>query len=363
MGGADTQGLERVVEQHISANGWDTNLERVNEDFSLVTGVDTATGNRTIVLVAPSRDVTIGQQEIEWISDRAADVGANSIEVTTNGTVAEEAYESAQSLGVAIQDPGTYRQPQPQHQSAGQTNQGGQPQQLSDQPPQQTPGQRPAKSPPQGGRHNQTAPPQGGQSQQYPQQPGSNRNSSAEITAALKEGFRPVGGFIYGAIAFVTASIVTTLYFFYRIDQIAEGSTQVLPDEPRALGWPFYNAHMVDISFATQGSVVERVNYLDLVNQIDPNVFYAIIGFLLFLAGFSVASRVSRSLSTEASAVAGASVLVGYVPLLAAGSILVEVQENGATAGPELGTTLILWGVIFAVVFGGLGGLVSGLRG
>lgn len=361
MGGTDTRELEKLVEQHILANGLDTDLERINEDFSLVTGVDTATGNRTIVLVAPSRDVIISQQEIEWISDRAADVDANSIEVTTNGAVSEEAYDSAQSLGVTIQDPGTYSQPHPQHQSAGQGAQPSQPQHPQNQPPQ--PGQQPAQSPPQGGQHTQTAPPQGGRSQQYRQQSGNNRNSSTDVTAALKQGFRPVGGFIYGAIAFVTGFIVTTLYFFYRLDQIAEGSTQVLPDKPQTLGWAFYNAHMVDISFATQGSVVERINYLDLVNQIDPNAFYAIIGFLLFLAGFSVASRVSRSVSTEASAVAGASVLVGYVPLLAAGTFLVEVQENGATAGPELGTTLILWGVIFAAVFGGFGGLVSGLRG
>lgn len=360
MGGTDEHQLESVVEQQLSANGWETHLETINEDFSLVTGVDPASRDRKIVLVAPSRERTIGQQEIEWISDRAAEVDANSIEVTTNGTVAQEAYESAQPLGVTIQDPGTYGQPQPQHQTAGQGHQSGQAQQLSDQPPQQTPGQQP---PPQGGRHNQNAPPQRGQSQPYPQQSGSSSNTSADITAALKDGFRPIGGFIYGAISFVIAFVVTTVYFLYRLDQIAEGSTQILPDQPQTLGWAFYNAHMVDITFAAQGAAAESINYFDLINQIDPPAFYAIIGFILFLAGYSVASRVNRSLSTEASVVAGASVVVGYVPLLAAGSILVEVQENGATAGPELGTTLLLWGLIYAVVFGGLGGLVSGLRG
>lgn len=358
MGGTDTRRLESVVEQHLSANGWETDLETINEDFYLVTGFDPSSRDRKIVLVAPSRDGTIGQQEVEWISDRAAEVDANSVEVTTNGMVAEEAYESARQLGVTIQDPGTYRRPQPRQQSAGQVAHGGQPQQ-----PQQTPGQQPTQSPPQGGRPNQNAPPQGGQPQNRRQQPGANRDAAADVTAALKSGLRPVGGFIYGAIAFVTALVVTTVYFFYRLDQISEGTTQIFPEEPQALGWAFYNAHRVDISFTAQGTAVETINYFDLINQIDPTAFYAMIGFVLFLSGFSVASRVSRSLSTEASAVAGTSVLVGYLPLLAVGSILFEVQDSGATAGPELGTTLVLWGAIYAIVFGGLGGLVSGLRG
>jgi len=171
------------------------------------------------------------------------------------------------------------------------------------------------------------------------------------------DGFRPVGGVIYGVLGFVAAFIVTVAYFFYRVDEITNGAVDgVFPDEAAALGWPFYNAHQVDI---TSSVGTESVNYLDLIPELDPLVFNAIPAVVLLLAGYSVASRVQESLSDQASAVAGASVAVGYVPLFIAGTFVFEVEEGPVTAGPELGGSLILFGLLFAVGFGAVGGYLA----
>jgi len=178
-----------------------------------------------------------------------------------------------------------------------------------------------------------------------------------ETTASPMDGFRPIGGLIYGVLGFVAAFIVTVAYFFYRVDEITNGGVDgVLPEEAGAIGWPFYNAHQVDIT-ASVGT--ESVNYLELIPKLDPLVFNAIPAIILLLAGYSVASRVQESLSDQASAVAGASVAVGYLPLLVAGTFVFEVENAGVSAGPELGGSLFLFGILFAAGFGAVGGYLA----
>jgi hypothetical protein len=163
---------------------------------------------------------------------------------------------------------------------------------------------------------------------------------------------------IYGAIAFVISFIAVVAYFFYRLNEITDGNIgNILPEEPQVLAWPFYNANRIDIVFSAGG---DPVNYIEFVEPMNPLVFNAIPVIFLVLAGYSVASRVQTSLAKEASAVAGASVAVGYVPLLALSTFAFEIQDSGVTAGPELGITLLFFGTLFAVVAGGIGGYVAG---
>ncbi|WP_121820082.1 hypothetical protein [Halostella salina] len=193
--------------------------------------------------------------------------------------------------------------------------------------------------------------------QQQPRQTGQARQAG-QTTQSPTDGFRPVGGLIYGVIGFVAAFVVTVVYFFYRIDEITGGTVDsVLPDDPVALGWPFYNAHKVDITTSV-GST--SINYLEEIPQLDPLVFNAIPAVILFLAGFAVARRVQEPLSDEANAVAGASVAVGYVPVLAAGTVAFTVEEAGVSIGPELGLSLVLWGLLFSAGFGAIGGYLGG---
>lgn len=392
MAGDEPQRLDLSVDEYLSESGWKTDHKAVNNGFYRIAAVSRESDERRVVLVCPSPETTVTEQEIDWLVEQAEDFGAGTAEITTNGTVTEEARRLADRHRITIQDPATYRPngtgaDQPRNQPAGGgpppeqgAGQAGPPRQQTEQPPAGQGGQSPppgqsAREPqqqsgPQYARDQQgsasyatqhggqSPPPQQGAHQQRPQQR-RRQPSQTDALSGVKDGFRPVGGFIYGAIGFVTAMIFVTIYFFYRADQITEGSAQVLPEEPQALGWAFYNANQVDIVFSAGGSTIQTINYLSDVDELNPLMFYALVGFMLFLAGYSVASRVAQSLSTEASAIAGASILVGYVPLLAAGSILFTIEESGGSAGPELGTTLLVWGVIYSVVFGGLGGLVA----
>lgn len=187
------------------------------------------------------------------------------------------------------------------------------------------------------------------QKQSAPPQPSSQPQQS---------GFRPVGGLVYGAIACAIAFVLTVVYFFYRVNEITEGNLdRILPDEPAALGWPFYNAHRVDISVSPGD---QSVNYLELIDPLNPLVFSAIPAVVLVLAGYVVASRVRGPLTEQGSATAGASVAVGYVPLLVAGTFVFEAKNAGTSIGPEIGGSLLLFGTLFAVLFGAVGGVLGG---
>jgi hypothetical protein len=175
----------------------------------------------------------------------------------------------------------------------------------------------------------------------------------------VTRGFRPVGGFLYGLLGFLLALILTTAYYFYRLDQITNGNINI--DEPQEVGWAFYNAHMVDITASAGGTTVQTFNALDTIDQLNAVVFYAIVAVMLLIAGYSAASRVTGPLSGAEGVVTGASVVIGYLPLLAAGTFLFTIQETGGSAGPELGGTLVIWGGIFSLVFGAVGGFLSSL--
>lgn len=192
----------------------------------------------------------------------------------------------------------------------------------------------------------------------------SNRTQTATNRSAT-QGIRVVGGLIYGVIAFVVAFVATIGFFIFRLSEINETGFQLarlFPEEHvEALGWVFYNAHTVDITVSTaNGAMGETINYLEAIPQLNTMVFYAIPAVLLFLAGYVVASRVRDSLSGGAAMAAGASVAIGYVPLFVAGTFVLTIESFGATAGPQLGAPLLVAGTLFAVVCGGVGGLLGG---
>jgi hypothetical protein len=375
--GADR--LDEVVEQYLLEAGCKTDREEVQAGVYRVAGLNPDTSQRRLVLVVPAASATVTESEVDWLVERAGEVDADITEVTTNGTTTPEARNLADNYGVTIQDPATYAQQasQPQHaggqgrqsppnQGAQQRPERGAPQRESqrqagggrqqrqsggNQPPRQSGRDQPPR---QGGRNQ---PRQGGRSQQPSQ---ARPESDGDVVAILRDGFRPVGGFIYGALGYIVSFVLTTVYFFYRLDEITSGNIdQVLPDEPQALGWAFYNANMVEIAASAGGTTVQNVNYLKEIDQINPTVFYVMVAFALFLAGYSVAARVREPIAGPRGAVAGASIVVGYLPLLFVGTILFEAQESGVSAGPEVGGTLFLWGIIYTVVFGGIGGYLS----
>lgn len=201
--------------------------------------------------------------------------------------------------------------------------------------------------------------------------------ASQASSQPVKEGFRPIGGLIYGVLSFVTVFIITTGYFVYRLYDTIETEfdfEEAFP-VPEFVGYPFYNSHRVSTPIEASGpgglgSQAGVDGYFDLFNQLsavgapefNPLVFNAIPAAVLFLTGYVIAGRAGSALSAESSAAAGASVAVGYLPLFVLGTFVFSVEDSGFVAGPELGLGLLFFGALFTVGFGGLGGYVRGSR-
>jgi len=165
------------------------------------------------------------------------------------------------------------------------------------------------------------------------------------------DGFRPIGGLIYGCIAFIAAFVLTAVYFvsraFASLDSIGV---------PHAIGWAMYKAHGINPAFVVEGETVE---YFELI-EYSPQILSAIPAVLLVAAGYVIARRVESSVSTKGSAIAGASVVVGYLPLFVILAPLFHVEWEGSAYGPELGLVGILSAAVFAGGFGAVGGYLYG---
>ncbi|RLM57100.1 transporter [Halobellus sp. Atlit-31R] len=139
-----------------------------------------------------------------------------------------------------------------------------------------------------------------------------------------------------------------------RVLEIATGE----PGTWKLVGWVFYSAHFVTSEIpGLFGSTA-----VNLVGRGDtfPSVLFVLPPLVLVVAGALVA-LLGRSKTPLAGAVAGASVLVGYLPLAVGGALAVAIDVGGATAGPTLVPAILLAGLVYPLVFGALGGALGTL--
>ncbi|MFW6435630.1 MAG: transporter [Halovenus sp.] len=195
-----------------------------------------------------------------------------------------------------------------------------------------------------------------------------------QASRGLKETF-PIGrGAALGSVAYVLGYVVTYLFVRLSSDSADLGIVAALTDISQfdITGWMFYNAHFVDVTATTSAagqSQSESTNMLsEASNLAVPELFWYLVPiFFLILAGFIVAMTISQSSHTRKAVGAGATVLVGYLPLSIAGLFLfgasVETFGGGATAtiGPDKAMGILFAGIVFPVVFGMLGGLLASL--
>lgn len=183
-----------------------------------------------------------------------------------------------------------------------------------------------------------------------------NTGSNAVATESIGEEVRPLGGAVYGAVAFAFGYVATAVLFISRVD----GEFGDIGDDAFELfGWVFYNAHSIDVAVSGEAEI-EPFNYIEMFDVGDPLHFKLVPAVILLILGFALATRVSEPISRERSAAVGASVAVGYVSLLVVGTFVFELEDGGVTAGPELGLSLLIVGLLYAVVFGGIGGYLAG---
>lgn len=157
-----------------------------------------------------------------------------------------------------------------------------------------------------------------------------------------------ISGAINGVAYYISAFIIVSMVFvgdiFTSFDNFDPGS-----DFFRyGLGWKYYDGHFVDVP----------QNFSLLNNQLAvPELGYTVIpAIFLFLGGRSVARTHARTgVSNEELAAHGATIVAGYLPMALLGATM--LKNNGA--GPDMGTAVLLMGLAFPIVCGGLGGYLA----
>ena len=124
----------------------------------------------------------------------------------------------------------------------------------------------------------------------------------------------------------------------------------------KAVGWLFYNAHVVSTRVPAVGGGDRLVNFIGQAGDGSYVLLYALAPVLLALAGAAVA-RYDNADRTGTAAAAGAAVVVGYLPLAVVVALLVGHGFGGdVRVAPDLVTAVAVAGVVYPAFFGALGG-------
>jgi hypothetical protein len=178
-----------------------------------------------------------------------------------------------------------------------------------------------------------------------------------------------------GAAAFVVNYLVTFLLwtqttlpdpetFDQAIDRAFVQSVRDTVPSWKAAGLTLYNAHFVDLTYSTP-SGSSSVNLIDAAGGGLVTFALFVPPLFLLLAGFAAVYVGDVTADLPNAVAAGALVLVGYLLFALVGALLfghTETVEFFGFSGQytlsiPLLTTVVLLGVVYPVVFGGLGGV------
>lgn len=178
-----------------------------------------------------------------------------------------------------------------------------------------------------------------------------------------------------GAVAFVASYLVTFLLwtqtalpdpetFDQAIDRAFVQSVRDTVPSWKAAGMTLYNAHFVDLTYSTP-SGSSAVNLIDAAGGGLVAFALFVPPLFLLLAGFAAVYAGDVTTDLPNAAAAGALTLVGYVLFALLGAFLfghTETVEFFGFSGQyslsiPLLSTVIFLGVVYPVVFGGLGGV------
>ncbi len=172
-----------------------------------------------------------------------------------------------------------------------------------------------------------------------------------------------VSGSIAGAGAFLSGFLLTLII------KLGEASSELsgapFYDEPeiyQGIGWIFYAMHYVQISISASGPGGSISESIGAANVNDTYLFIVPIG-LLVLAGYLIAKRTDAK-NVKKGAIAGVSITIGYFLFAVLASFIVAWNGNvsGAdvTVRPNLIQTVLIAGIAYPVILGGIGGAIAG---
>jgi hypothetical protein len=196
-------------------------------------------------------------------------------------------------------------------------------------------------------------------------------------TSQPSGGMPIVGGIVGGAAAylvgFLTILLVKSGTIQNNITQSLEQLGQVtgdvsLPGAWQVGGWVFYAAHNVEITMDISTAGRSMSQSLPVTNGLLWEPWFLVVPVVaLLIAGYLVARTVPAQTATSGFQ-AGATVVLGYGSLAVVGVFLTEWglsisqlgTEVSASVGPSLVPGVMLVGVVYPVVVGGIGGIAAG---
>ena len=122
------------------------------------------------------------------------------------------------------------------------------------------------------------------------------------------------------------------------------------------VGWVFYNAHLVDVSYSGLGPLAPPQNFVG-GDGFTP-FLYVIPPALLVISGLAIA-RYTGASDVNDGAISGLLVVPGYLVLAALGTVLFSVSVGGVSGAPDLAPAVLIAGLVYPAVFGALGGVVA----
>jgi hypothetical protein len=200
--------------------------------------------------------------------------------------------------------------------------------------------------------------------------------ASGVINDSVRGNLSFVGGILGGGIAYVLAFVGVSGLFItigendldpgtaiplledqretaVALAEISQQAPETLGAALKLLAWVFYGAHGVSVGVADEGAV----NILSLF--VDSTLVYTLIpAVLLFVFGGLVA-LLKRADGFLGGVISGSSVLLGYFTLATVGALFSTISGGGESASVQLLPAILLAGILFPLVFGGLAGLTK----
>jgi hypothetical protein len=205
-----------------------------------------------------------------------------------------------------------------------------------------------------------------------------NRQPSANSGGALDKYPLKEGGLI-GSGAFVLGYLATYILVVIDTQVLSDGFEEVSFE---GVGMLFYNAQFVrldvgeDLTYDSLAQLARYSNQQSMLN--DPIVvdtglldfpmltYTLLVSVVLIGAGYLLTDRVSTPGSSVADRMeAGMTIAVGYLPLAFFGGFLFEdetILGSSNSVSPDIFAGVLVAGLLFPLVFGALGGYLSGRR-
>lgn len=168
-------------------------------------------------------------------------------------------------------------------------------------------------------------------------------------------------GAVAGLVAWILGYLLTYLITSGSIRESGLGQLLEFLGEDGAVyklvGWVFYNSHFVET--VVDGAPVAVAGNAIGGDQGFTPLLFVVPPALLLAAGLAVA-RFQGVETSRDGILAGVAVVPAYLVLSVVGAFLFTISAGPATGRPDLLLAVLLAGVVYPALFGGIGGVIGG---